>query len=56
MFLSPKRLRKRAEKMLIYLRQMYRLTIRATDDTVPPILMKLMEVRLAAGEAPFYPP
>lgn len=26
--------------------QMYRLTIRATDEAVPPILMKLMEERL----------
>jgi hypothetical protein len=26
--------------------QMYRLTIRATDETVPPILMKSMEERL----------
>lgn len=35
---------------------MYRLTIRATDESVPPMLMKLMEERLALGEAPFYPP
>jgi AP-2 complex subunit alpha len=29
--------------------QMVRLTIRATDETVPPVLLKLMEERLAAG-------
>lgn len=28
---------------------MVRLTIRATDDTVPDTLMKLMQARLAAG-------
>ncbi len=28
---------------------MIRLTIRATDDSVPPILIKLMEERLAIG-------
>lgn len=28
--------------------QMYRLTIRATDDSVPPLLMKIMEDRLTA--------
>lgn len=28
---------------------MLRLTIRATDDTVPSVLIKLMEERLAAG-------
>jgi AP-2 complex subunit alpha len=28
---------------------MFRLTIRATDDSVPPTLLKLMEERLAAG-------
>lgn len=27
-------------------RQMYRLTIRATDEAVPPVLMKSMEERL----------
>jgi AP-2 complex subunit alpha len=26
---------------------MYRLTIRATDETVPPVLMKYMEARLS---------
>lgn len=36
--------------------QMYRLTIRATDESVPQILMEAMEKRLALGEAPFYPP
>ncbi|KAL2024068.1 hypothetical protein VTK56DRAFT_9848 [Thermocarpiscus australiensis] len=29
--------------------QMVRLTIRATDDSLPPILLKLMQERLAAG-------
>jgi AP-2 complex subunit alpha len=29
--------------------QMVRLTIRATDDSVPPVLLKAMEERLAAG-------
>ncbi|PQE33995.1 hypothetical protein CJF32_00002849 [Rutstroemia sp. NJR-2017a WRK4] len=29
--------------------QMVRLTIRATDESVPPVLIKLMEERLAAG-------
>ena len=29
---------------------MYRLTIRATDESVPPILMKFMEDRLSQGE------
>ncbi|KAJ9133578.1 AP-2 complex subunit alpha [Pleurostoma richardsiae] len=29
--------------------QMVRLTIRATDETVPPVLSKLMEERIAAG-------
>ena len=41
---------------------MIRLTIRATDETVPPIICKLMEERLAVGistqpekvEAPTY--
>lgn len=28
---------------------MIRLTIRATDDSVPPVLIKLMEERLAVG-------
>jgi AP-2 complex subunit alpha len=28
---------------------MVRLTIRATDESVPPVLIKLMEDRLAAG-------
>lgn len=28
---------------------MVRLTIRATDDSVPPVLMKLMEDRIAQG-------
>jgi len=28
---------------------MVRLTIRATDETVPPVLLKLMQERLAAG-------
>ncbi|KAG2161674.1 Adaptor protein complex AP-2 alpha subunit [Aureobasidium pullulans] len=35
---------------------MYRLTIRATDESVPAVLMEAMEKRLALGEAPFYPP
>ena len=42
--------------------QMVRLTIRATDESVPPIMIKLMEERLAVGistapevvEAPTY--
>lgn len=29
---------------------MLRLTIRATDDSVPEIMLKLMQERLAAGE------
>lgn len=29
--------------------QMVRVTIRATDDSVAPVLLKLMEDRLAAG-------
>lgn len=29
--------------------QMYRLTIRATDESVPPVLIKLMEERLSKG-------
>ena len=28
---------------------MVRLTIRATDETVPPVLLKLMQERIAAG-------
>ena len=28
---------------------MVRLTIRATDDTVPPVLLKMMKERLEAG-------
>lgn len=28
---------------------MYRVTIRATDETVPPVLMKLMEDSLSQG-------
>jgi hypothetical protein len=28
---------------------MYRLTIRATDDEVAPIILKLMETRLSQG-------
>lgn len=32
--------------------QMVRVTIRATDDSVPPALLKLMEDRLAAGTSP----
>ncbi len=31
--------------------QKYRITIRATDESVPPILMKLMEQQLAQGES-----
>jgi AP-2 complex subunit alpha len=42
--------------MLTFELQMYRLTIRATDESVPQILMEAMEKRLALGEAPFYPP
>jgi AP-2 complex subunit alpha len=29
--------------------QMVRLTIRATDESVPPVLLKLMEERLSVG-------
>ena len=29
--------------------QMVRLTIRATDESVPPVLLKLMQARLARG-------
>jgi hypothetical protein len=29
---------------------MYRLTIRATDESVPPVLIKIMEERLGQGE------
>lgn len=29
--------------------QMFRMTIRATDDSVPPVLMKIMEERLSVG-------
>lgn len=29
--------------------QMYRLTVRATDESVPPVLSKLMEDRLKQG-------
>ncbi|KAI0008392.1 Adaptor protein complex AP-2 alpha subunit [Xylariaceae sp. FL0662B] len=32
-----------------YASQMIRLTVRATDESVPPVLLKLMEERLAAG-------
>jgi AP-2 complex subunit alpha len=32
--------------------QMIRLTIRATDDSVPAVLMKLMEERIGAGASP----
>ncbi|KAI1506247.1 Adaptor protein complex AP-2 alpha subunit [Biscogniauxia marginata] len=32
-----------------YPSQMVRLTIRATDESVPPVLMKLMEERISAG-------
>jgi AP-2 complex subunit alpha len=31
---------------------MIRLTIRATDDSVPAVLMKLMEERIGAGASP----
>ena len=30
---------------------MVRLTIRATDEAVPPVLFKLMEERLSAGQS-----
>jgi len=30
--------------------QMYRLTVRATDESVPPVLIKIMEERLSQGE------
>jgi AP-2 complex subunit alpha len=30
-------------------RQMIRLTIRATDESVPPVLLKIVEERLAVG-------
>jgi AP-2 complex subunit alpha len=29
---------------------MYRLTVRATDEAVPPVLAKIMEERLSQGE------
>jgi hypothetical protein len=29
---------------------MYRLTIRATDESVPPVLIKIMEEKLGQGE------
>jgi AP-2 complex subunit alpha len=29
--------------------QMYRITIRATDEAVPPVLVKAMEDRLSQG-------
>lgn len=32
--------------------QMYRITIRATDESVPPVLLKVMEGRLALGSPP----
>jgi len=32
--------------------KMYRLTIRATDEKVPPILLRVMEERLSLGSAP----
>ncbi|KAH7347851.1 adaptin N terminal region-domain-containing protein [Plectosphaerella cucumerina] len=35
-----------------YSTQMIRLTIRATDDSVPAVLMKLMEERIGAGASP----
>lgn len=31
------------------MKQMVRLTIRATDDSVPPVLLKLMVERLSVG-------
>ncbi len=31
------------------LMQMYRVTIRATQDTVPKVMLKMMEERLAKG-------
>ncbi|KAK3314714.1 adaptin N terminal region-domain-containing protein [Apodospora peruviana] len=34
-----------------YATQMLRLTIRATEETLPPVLLKLMVERLAAGQA-----
>ena len=33
----------------VALSQMVRLTVRATDETVPPVLLKLMVDRLSAG-------
>lgn len=30
---------------------MIRLTIRATDESVPPVIIKIMEERLAIGES-----
>jgi len=30
---------------------MVRLTVRATDDSVPAVLLRLMEERIAAGES-----
>ena len=31
------------------MRQMYRITIRATDESVPPVLVKAMQDRLSQG-------
>lgn len=38
--------------MLLCLRQLYRITIRATDESVPPVLMKLMEETYSQGIEP----
>jgi AP-2 complex subunit alpha len=35
--------------MLLNAIQMYRITIRATDESVPPVLIKIMEDRLSQG-------
>ena len=35
--------------VLMWWLQMYRVTIRATQDTVPKVMLKMMEERLARG-------
>lgn len=40
--------RKRFHILLIFY-QMFRMTIRATDESVPPVMIKLMEERLSIG-------
>ncbi len=36
-------------RVLIFSMQMYRVTIRATQDTVPKVMLKMMEERLSRG-------